>query len=256
MKKRIIIRKTYFIVSFLIIHTLVGYSQNCESGLQYLYTSKDFGCWYNNIDKPGEYNIAIRDNTPDSIIVKLQNHKGKFVNMEEENYYSSDLSVIYYYDDSTRMKILQEFLTFYGDTTHSSKSYFPYPGYGKYKPKEKDFTVQIEALYTFTSLLVGGYICCEPILIEKDTNEKVNTNQEKLRIIYNIYQKWLNENKETGFINYKLPLDGTPYMWKNETTYMKMFMGNHLFKPSKEFIRSYLKIEKKERGTIACTTFY
>ncbi len=243
-------------MSFFILYTLAGYSQNSKTGLKYLYTSEEFGCWYHNIDKPNEYNIAIRDNTPDSIIVKLQDFKGKEVNMEEENYYNSDLSVIYYYNDSLKAKILQEYLSFYGDTNHSSKSYFPYPGYGKYKPKEKDFTVQIEALYTFTSLLVGGYICCEPVLLEISTNEEINTNQEKLKEVYNIYQEWLDQNKETGFLNYKLPLEGTPYTWKNETTYMKMFIGNNLFKPSKEFTASYLKIDKDERGKIACTTFY
>lgn len=241
---------------FFILYTLAGYSQNSKTGLKYLYISEEFGCWYHNIDKPNEYNIAIRDNTPDSIIVKLQNFKGKEVNMEEENYYNSDLSVIYYYNDSLKAKILQEYLSFYGDTNRSSKSYFPYPGYGKYKPKEKDFTVQIEALYTFTSLLVGGYICCEPVLLERSTNEEINTNQEKLKEVYNIYQEWLDQNKETGFLNYKLPLEGTPYTWKNETTYMKMFIGNNLFKPSKEFTDSYLKIDKEERGKIACTTFY
>ena len=93
-------------------------------------------------------------------------------------------------------------------------------------------------------------------MLEISTNEEINTNQEKLKEVYNIYQEWLDQNKETGFLNYKLPLEGTPYTWKNETTYMKMIIGNNLFKPSKEFTASYLKIDKDERGKIACTTFY
>jgi len=255
MKKIKKIRALYFIMFFLAFY-IQGYTQCNKSELNFLYTSKGYGEWYKYMEKPNEYHIAIRDNTPDSIKVKIQEHKGTEIDIEKENFYNTDIGIISYYNDSVKEKILQEYLSFYGDTVHSSKSYLPYPGYGKLKPKDKDFTVQIEALYSFTSLLVGGYICSEPVLIDKSTGKKINTNQKKIKEVYCIYQKWLEENKKTNFVNYKLPLEGTNFMWKKPTTYMKMFTGNHLFKPSKEFIDSYMKIDRKKRGTIACTTFY
>jgi len=237
-------------------HAASTFSQEMEQESKFLYTSKKYGEWYKNMEKPNKYHIAIRDNTPDSVKVKLQDFKGGVIDMEKENYYDADINVISYYDNAMQVKILQEYLSFYGDTVHSSKSYFPYPGYGKLKPKEKDFTIQIEALYTFTSLLVGGYICCEPVLIDKITGKVINTNQEEIKEVYCLYQKWLDENKKTSFINYKLPLEGTSFTWKNPTVYMKLFTGNHLFKPSKEFTVLYIGLDKKERGSIACTSFY
>jgi|GEM_PF-5947400 len=249
-------RVFFLLLPFFALQTIEGYSQNNKNKLKYLYISKEYGCWYQNMEKPNEYHIAIRDNTPDSIIVRLQEATGRNIDMEQKNYYNADLSILSYYNNIQQIDILNEYLTFYGDTIHSSKSYYPYPGYGKYKPKDQNFTVQVEALYTFTSLLIGGYICCEPVLIEKSTNSEINTDQAKMKEVYAIYQKWVDENEKTGFRNYKLPLDDTPYMWKNPTTYMKMLIGDSLFKPSKKFTESYLKIDRKERGLIPCTTFY
>lgn len=119
-----------------------------------------------------------------------------------------------------KIELLKEFLNFQGDTTKSNKYYFmkvkqPSNNYSTRWaiPEGKNFTIEIEALFSFTWILTKNTPPIQPVLIDRTTGKEINSDKAKVRIVYNIFKRWLKVNKRTGFKNFKLPLEGSPYRW-------------------------------------------
>jgi len=133
------------------------------------------------------------------------------------------------YTRTDKIKILGEYLMFQGDTAISNKKYHFKPAYYMVRPEGiNGFTVQIEALYSFTRMLMVGYPPIKPMLIDCTTGEEVNTNPEKVKEVYDIYSKWYQENLKSDFKNIALPLDGSRYCWLGQDKDLKPYLKKSL----------------------------
>lgn len=130
------------------------------------------------------------------------------------------------YSRTDRIKILGEYLTFRGDTATSNKMYHFKPAYHMVHPESVlGFTVEIEALYSFTRMLTVGYPPIKPVLISRATGAQLNTNPEAVRDVYDIYIKWYNESKKNDFKNISLPLTGSLYCWLGEDKGIEQYLS-------------------------------
>ena len=120
------------------------------------------------------------------------------------------------YSNNEKMDIISELLSYEGDTTTCSKSVCRY-GYTDNKhPNTSSYTIQIDALYLLTTLVVGGYAtyyCPYPVLIDTATGEEINDVQGRVAEVYSVYKKWYKENQKTGFKNFNVPLRNCRYAW-------------------------------------------
>ncbi|MFT3822674.1 MAG: hypothetical protein QM731_02095 [Chitinophagaceae bacterium] len=133
------------------------------------------------------------------------------------------------YSRKDEIKILGEYLTFRGDTSRSNKKYHFKPANHMVRPEGiSGFTVQIEALYSFTRMLMEGYPPIKPALIDCTTGEEVNSNPGKIKEIYEIYCRWYTENIKSDFKNISLPLDGSRYCWIGQNKDLKPFLKKDL----------------------------
>jgi len=133
------------------------------------------------------------------------------------------------YHRNDEIKILEEYLTFRGDTNISNKKYHFKAAYHMMPPDGvAGFTIQIEALYSFTRILTQGYPPIRPMLINRTTGERLNTNTKAVSEVYNIYIKWYKENVKTDFKNITLPLTSSPYCWLGEDKGMELFLRKSL----------------------------
>lgn len=128
------------------------------------------------------------------------------------------------YTRDEQLKILGEYLTFRGDTIVSNKRYKFKAAYYMTRPDVQGFTVQIEALYSFTRMLTQGLPPIKPMLINRTTGKELNNNAKVIGEVYDIYIKWYKENKKKDFKNITLPLTGSPYCWLGEDKGMEPFL--------------------------------
>lgn len=129
------------------------------------------------------------------------------------------------YSRDDEIKILGEYLTFRGDTSTSNKHYRFKAAFHLVRPEGiTGFTVQIEALYSFTRMLTQGLPPIKPMLINCATGEQLNTNSKVVSEVYDIYIKWYKENEKTDFKNITLPLAGSPYCWLGEDKGMEPYL--------------------------------
>ena len=133
------------------------------------------------------------------------------------------------YHRNDEIKILWEYLIFRGDTNISNKKYHFKAAYHMVQPEGiVGFTIEIEALYSFTRMLTIGYPPIKPMLINRTTGEELNTNAKVVSEVCDIYVKWYNENKKTEFKNISLPLSGSPYCWLGEDKGMEPYLKKSL----------------------------
>jgi hypothetical protein len=117
--------------------------------------------------------------------------------------------------------ILEELLTFVGDSTISNKAYYFTPDRMTRPKGIKTFTIQVEALFSFTRMLTQGLPKITPVLIDTRTDEYINGNHEAIKKVYTIYNNWLKENKLNNFKNRDFPLEGTNYEWQGDQASLK-----------------------------------
>lgn len=135
-----------------------------------------------------------------------------------------------------KIELLKEFLQFKGDTTRSNKYYFmkiKRPNSNNYTtrwtiPNVKGFTIEIEALFSFTWILTKNTPPIQPILIERMTGKQINFDRVKVNEVYDIFRKWIEANEKTDFENFKLPLEGTPYHWLGDDVDLSPYLKNRL----------------------------
>lgn len=142
---------------------------------------------------------------------------------ERQKFYSSSFT------KSDRIKILGEYLTFLGDRTPSNQKYFFKQSAYMTSPENiNGFTIQIEALFSFTKMLTEGIPPIKPTLIDCTTGEEVNTKPERIKEVYEIYRKWYQENVKSDFKNLTFPLDGSRYCWFGQDKELQLFLKKSL----------------------------
>jgi hypothetical protein len=132
------------------------------------------------------------------------------------------------YSRSDELTILKEYLSFKGDTRVSNKLYRFKAAGRMLKPDVANFTIEIEALYSFTKMLTITYSPIKPMLINRTTGEELNNNPKAVSEVYEIYLKWYDETKKTDFKNISLPLTGSPYCWLGEDKGMEPYLKKSL----------------------------
>jgi len=126
-----------------------------------------------------------------------------------------DRDIFIGYSYSQRIEILHEILTFQGDTTKSDKLYkIKLPDLSRVEVKP--FTIQIEALYTFSRMLLLAFPEMKPKLTNKKEKANYNGNQCVVDEVYAIYRKWLQDAVESDFRDLNLPMSGTKYQWEGQ----------------------------------------
>jgi hypothetical protein len=133
------------------------------------------------------------------------------------------------YSKDDRIKILGEYLTFRGDTAISNKKYHFKAAHHMVRPEGISvFTIQVEALYSFTRMLMIGYPPIKPALIDCTTGEEVNANPEKVNEVYDIYSRWYQENLKSGFTSISLPLLSSRYCWLGQDKDLRPYLKKSL----------------------------
>ena len=133
------------------------------------------------------------------------------------------------YGRAEEIVILGEYLQFQGDTTISNKRYHFKAAYYMTPPEGiPNFTVQIEALYSFTRMLMIGFPPIKPMLIDRTTGEPLNNNPIAVKEIFDIYTEWYNRSKQSGFQNLSLPLNQTKYSWLGEQKVTRPYLKKQL----------------------------
>lgn len=132
-----------------------------------------------------------------------------------------DRNFFYDYSRGDKINILKEYLTFEADNNISNKTYEFAPDWGT---KPDNLTIQVEALFSFSWMFVLGYPPIRPVLLDKETGKKIELNKKNIKLLYNIYRKWLNRQEKEGFKNITWPLDKTPFMWEGENSKQKIIL--------------------------------
>jgi len=126
-----------------------------------------------------------------------------------------DRDVFSGYSYSQKIEILEELLSFQGDTVKSGKSYkINSPDLSRVYIKP--FNIQIEALYTFSKMLLIGYPPILPKLTDDEGLINYNNCQCAIDEVYEIYRQWLHNAIKDDFRNLSLPMSGTKYQWKEQ----------------------------------------
>lgn len=119
------------------------------------------------------------------------------------------------YPYSRKIEILKELLSFQGDTTKSTKLY-------KIKTPDlsrmyiEPLTIQIEALYTFSRMLLLGFPEIKPRLTNEKEDANYNGCQCAVDEVYEIYKQWLGDAIVSDFNKLTLPMSGTKYQWEGQ----------------------------------------
>ena len=95
------------------------------------------------------------------------------------------------YTRDQQIVLLGEYLSFRGDTAVSNKKYEFKPASHMIRPEGVvGFTVQIEALFSFSRMLTVGIPPVRPVLIDRASGAELNTDSRAVNKVYAIYQKW------------------------------------------------------------------
>ncbi|WP_447767077.1 hypothetical protein [Sphingobacterium faecium] len=131
-----------------------------------------------------------------------------------------------------RIKFLNEYFAFYGDTTISDKRfpdmYGSRIGKNRINDEKIQFTIEVEALYSLTTMLIKENIVISPVLINKKTGYICNFRQKDITNVYKIYQNWFSKMKNNNFLNITYPLEDSNYEWLGEGS--KEYMNNNILK--------------------------
>lgn len=183
--------------------------------------------------------VAFSQNTGNTYIVKQKSLDGNYyLELIPGNYIDSiakkshgpsyderDLFLAYPYNK--KIEILRELLKFQGDNDKSSKSYkIKTPDLRKIQVEP--FTIQIEALYTFSRMLLLAFPDIQPKLTDKKNKRNYNGCQKKIDEVYSIYNAWLEDAISKDFKDIELPMSGTKYQWEGqEKISSKWFIDFH-----------------------------
>lgn len=132
-----------------------------------------------------------------------------------------------------RIQVLKEYLSFRGDITRSNKSYPVGFGRGENRLKviydKMYYSIEVEALYSFTSMLFYGSTPISPILIKTKTGDICNSNRTDLDEVYKCYYKWFKRMEKTNFSNLTWPLENSGYHWLGQLDNIERLLKKDLY---------------------------
>ncbi|MDH6308515.1 hypothetical protein M2451_000826 [Dysgonomonas sp. PFB1-18] len=253
----------FIIIIISLVITLIAFSQNTEyaDSLKREFLLK-------LMDERGDTTKVLINNLPDieyNYFVKKVSLNGRYclelkavthVDSIAKAKYGSlieDRDVFSGYSYSQKIEILEELLSFQGDTTKSGKSYkINSPDLSRIYIEP--FNIQIEALYTFSKMLLIGYPPILPKLTDKNEVINLNGNQTVVDEVYELYRQWLQNAIKNDFKNITLPMSGSYYQWEGQGKITsKWFIDFHkkekndlsynAFEESCDYINTMLKDE-------------
>jgi len=133
------------------------------------------------------------------------------------------------YNDEEKIKILEELLSFEGDTSICSKKVCNYGSKKFKKPKTLLYSTQIDALYLFTNFVVSSYAptyCPFPVIYDKVKKKEVNFDQHKISEIFKLYRVWLANLKLNGSAKFKVPLNDSRFEWFGTQSFFGYYKEN------------------------------
>lgn len=117
---------------------------------------------------------------------------------------------------------LEEYLNFQGNETISNKFFSNIYGRGRNRlemiKKDIRYPVEVEALYSMTTILFEGSVIISPVLINKQTGQICNFDRSEMDKIYRVYGQWFKEMKSCKFTKLRWPLKNSYYKWLGEET--------------------------------------
>ncbi|MHC8947583.1 hypothetical protein [Sphingobacterium hungaricum] len=120
------------------------------------------------------------------------------------------------------IEALEEYFCFYKNQTVSNRTYSY--RYGRIENRMKlineniKFSVEVEALYTLTSMIFDDPVYISPVLINKNTGQICNFSREDMDVVYRIYKDWFRRMRKDGFSSISWPLKNSNYMWLGENS--------------------------------------
>ena len=163
-----------------------------------------------------KYIVKHKNSCGEGYFLEIKPSSSKMAEIKEKfGYQIDDRSMFFAYPLDQKIEILEELLTFCGDTTVSCKRYkIREDGLGSIEIQP--FTTQIEALYTFSRVLLKGYPPIKHKLTDLKERRNYNNNQKIIDEVYNIYRQWLQDAIQKDSNNLTLPMTGTKYQWEGQ----------------------------------------
>lgn len=121
------------------------------------------------------------------------------------------------YTKNDRIAIIEEYFSYQGFRQLSDKYYESRIGTTKNKVKIVDekipFTIEVEALYAISIMLLDYNVSISPALINTKTGQYSNGNEKEMQEIFSIYKKWFHKMEENEFKQLTWPLAGSKFKW-------------------------------------------
>jgi hypothetical protein len=133
-----------------------------------------------------------------------------------ETYCDYSFEPVFKASDSIKIRILRQLLDMMNDTSICCKKVKRYGSVNVKHPHSLDYTLQIDALFTFNFIVFGVYsrsYSPYPVLYDTVTNLEINYDKDKIHDVYTIYKNWLDESIQKGFKDFIFPLVNTRYRW-------------------------------------------
>lgn len=100
-----------------------------------------------------------------------------------------------------------ENIWYLGRHCQSNRRFHFKPAYYSTLPEDTvGYTIQVEALYSFTRLLTIGFPPIRPTIVNRKTGEHLNTNLGAIREVYEIYRNWFAQNAKMTLNPYRFRL--------------------------------------------------
>jgi hypothetical protein len=125
--------------------------------------------------------------------------------------------------DSVKLIIIGKLLQFEADTSLCcmnvvNRSFNGIEGCGG-KPRGVDrYTIQLDALFMINRLCWPQWMelySCTPVLYDKKKKRSINTDSDKVKIVFAQYKKWYKERNEKQSIDNYFPFNRGRYVWYN-----------------------------------------
>lgn len=119
-----------------------------------------------------------------------------------------------------KVLVVREFLCFKNKVEISDKSYSN--RFGRITNRIKiireniKYPIQVEALYSLTTLLFDEDVLISPVIINRRTGMNCNFQKEDIDKVYKIYNSWFRKMEKENFERITWPLKNSDYMWLGE----------------------------------------
>ncbi len=134
--------------------------------------------------------------------------------------YSYGLDDLVQLPDAKKLEIIDQLLKYENDTTTCCLDVIG-RGYNGIEgcrgvPKSKRFNIQIDALFMINRLAwpkITELYSCYNVLVDTLTNEEINNDPKKIKLLFQDYRKWYDECKAKGKIDKYFPFNDGRYAW-------------------------------------------